>query len=199
MASIIKVQDIQNTSGANIINESSNTITIGASGDTIQIASGATNNLGITEADQWRVTSNFTNASNGVDEDITSNWERADTTDFEKIGTGLTESSGIFSFPSTGKYFISGHSWFYQSSATSGGHFKLFVTTDNSTYNERAKSIGGGDSDRPVSLKFNSIIDCTNTSNVKFKFVTNGGTYITWQCSTDSQNTGFNIIRLGDT
>jgi len=154
---------------------------------------------GITEADQWRVNTNFSNSSNRVDEDITSNWERADTTDFEKIGTGLTESSGIFSFPSTGKYFISAHSWFYQTSATSGGHFKLFVTTDNSTYNERAQSIGGGDSDRPVSLKFNSIIDCTDTSNVKFKFVTNGGTYITWQCSTNSQKTGFNIIRLGDT
>lgn len=42
MASIIKVNDIQNTSGANIINESSNTITIGASGDTITIPSGAT-------------------------------------------------------------------------------------------------------------------------------------------------------------
>ena len=179
--------------------QSGTTLTLGGSGDTIQIASGATNNLGITEADMWRVTANFTNAGNGVDEDITSNWERADTTDFEKIGTGLTESSGIFSFPSTGKYFINAHSWFYQSQATSGGHFKLFVTTDNSTYNERAKSIGGGDANRPVSLKFNSIIDCTNTSNVKFKFVTNGGTYITWQCSTDSQNTGFNIIRLGDT
>jgi len=42
MASIIKVNDIQNTSGANIINESSNTITIGASGDNIIIPSGAT-------------------------------------------------------------------------------------------------------------------------------------------------------------
>jgi len=42
MASIIKVQDVQNSSGANIINESSNTITIGASGDTITIPSGAT-------------------------------------------------------------------------------------------------------------------------------------------------------------
>lgn len=42
MSSIIKVQDIQNTSGANIINESSNTITIGASGDTVVLGSGAT-------------------------------------------------------------------------------------------------------------------------------------------------------------
>jgi len=35
MSSIIKVDTIQNQSGANIISESSNTITVGASGDTI--------------------------------------------------------------------------------------------------------------------------------------------------------------------
>ena len=46
MTSIIKVDNIQNTSGDNIINESSGTITVGASGDTISIPSGAiiTNN-----------------------------------------------------------------------------------------------------------------------------------------------------------
>ena len=41
MTSTIKVNNIQNQCGANIINESSNTITIGASGDTISLASGA--------------------------------------------------------------------------------------------------------------------------------------------------------------
>ena len=41
MASTIKVNNIQNQCGANIINESANTITIGASGDTIQLACGA--------------------------------------------------------------------------------------------------------------------------------------------------------------
>jgi hypothetical protein len=41
MTSTIKVNNIQNQCGANIINESSNTITIGASGDTITLASGA--------------------------------------------------------------------------------------------------------------------------------------------------------------
>ena len=40
MASILKVDTIQDQSGNNIINESSNTITIGASGDTIAIPSG---------------------------------------------------------------------------------------------------------------------------------------------------------------
>ena len=41
MTSTIKVDNIQNQCGANIINESSNTITIGASGDTVTLASGA--------------------------------------------------------------------------------------------------------------------------------------------------------------
>jgi hypothetical protein len=47
MASILKVDTIQDQSGNNIINENADTITIGASGDTITIPSGATlSNLG---------------------------------------------------------------------------------------------------------------------------------------------------------
>jgi hypothetical protein len=47
MTSILKVDTIQDTAGNNIINESSDTITIGASGDTITIPAGATiSNLG---------------------------------------------------------------------------------------------------------------------------------------------------------
>ena len=42
MSSILKVDTIQDQDGNNIINESANTITIGASGDTITIPSGAT-------------------------------------------------------------------------------------------------------------------------------------------------------------
>ena len=54
---------------------------------------------GITEMDQWRLTTNVTvSASGGF---LTSDWERNDT-NFSKIGTGMTESSGVFTFPSTG-------------------------------------------------------------------------------------------------
>ena len=42
MSSIIKVDTVQDQDGNNIINENANTITIGASGDTITIPSGAT-------------------------------------------------------------------------------------------------------------------------------------------------------------
>jgi hypothetical protein len=47
MSSILKVDTIQDQSGNNIINENADTITIGASGDTITIPAGATlSNLG---------------------------------------------------------------------------------------------------------------------------------------------------------
>ena len=42
MTSILKADDIQDSSGNNIIREASDVITIGASGDTITIPSGAT-------------------------------------------------------------------------------------------------------------------------------------------------------------
>ena len=57
---------------------------------------------GITEYDIWRISSGFTGDANPV----TSNLERCDDTGFEKIGTGMSESSGVFTFPSTGKYIV---------------------------------------------------------------------------------------------
>ena len=107
MASILKVDTIQDQSGNNIINENADTITIGASGDTVNIVGTLQNNgsgviQGITEADQWRLTADFT----GNADPITSNLERNDTTGSGYFGTGMTESSGIFTFPSTGYWLI---------------------------------------------------------------------------------------------
>jgi len=57
MSSIIKVDNIQNQSGANIIKEDSNTITLGASGDTIALASGASQSgFGRTGTVDWQTT-----------------------------------------------------------------------------------------------------------------------------------------------
>ena len=68
MTSTIKVNNIQNQCGANIINENSNTITIGASGDTIALASGASQSgFGRTGTVDWQTgsikTGDFTAAS----------------------------------------------------------------------------------------------------------------------------------------
>jgi hypothetical protein len=69
MTSTIKVDNIQDQDGNNIINENSNTITIGASGDTVTLASGASQSgFGRTGTVDWQTgsikTSTFT-AANG--------------------------------------------------------------------------------------------------------------------------------------
>ena len=57
MTSTIKVNNIQNQCGANIINENSNTITIGASGDTVALASGASQSgFGRSGSVDWQTT-----------------------------------------------------------------------------------------------------------------------------------------------
>ena len=61
MTSTIKVNNIQNQCGQNIINENSNTITIGASGDTIALASGASQSgFGREGSVDWQTTKKTT-------------------------------------------------------------------------------------------------------------------------------------------
>jgi len=67
MASTIKVNNIQNQCGANIINESANTITIGASGDTISLAAGASQTgFGRTGTVDWNTTAITADPANAV-------------------------------------------------------------------------------------------------------------------------------------
>ena len=67
------------------------------------VTGSATGFGGVTEADQWRITSDFSTAAG----DITANWERADTSlNSGTKGTGMTESSGVFTFPSTGWWLV---------------------------------------------------------------------------------------------
>ena len=100
MTSILKVDTIQDADGNNIINESGNTITIGASGDTTNIIGTLQNDGaavgGLAIADKFRLSAAYSAPSNA---DITSNWERIDTAGQGTLGSAITESSGIFSFP----------------------------------------------------------------------------------------------------
>ena len=81
MASILKVDTIQDQDGNNIINESANTITIGASGDTITIPSGAT----------------F--ASVGIDDNATSTAITIDSS--ERVGIGTTSPTSLLAVEGT--------------------------------------------------------------------------------------------------
>ena len=101
MASILKVDTIQDQSGNNIINENANTITIGASGDTITIPSGAmlTNNgtqTGLTLSDNIL----FNTASKGIYLGVTTATASNLLDDYEE-GTWTPTVSSVSGFTNT--------------------------------------------------------------------------------------------------
>ena len=147
----------------------------GASGVTIDgllIKDGAIPSIsgGLEEVDIWHLTADFTGDANP----ISSNLSRF-ATNWEKIGTGMTESSGTFSFPSTGKWQIEFIAKYTTNPSNAGERAALNyiqVTTNNSSYVQyapntanmysTATSIDGG---AYTAL----LLDVTDTANVKVK------------------------------
>jgi hypothetical protein len=151
---------------------------------------------GITEIDQFRLTATTNAATDAV---VTSNWERVDTDGWGNIGTGLTNSSGVFSFPSTGIYLILFQANFTIGANEASAFFILQTTSDNSTYNNAASAIGSGSSGQ-LSAGNQFILDVTNVSNDKFRFSTASfasGTNL--QGDSNNNNTCFSVTRIGDT
>ena len=151
---------------------------------------------GITMADQWRITSDRAGSNQ-----LTANWERADTLSAGFIGTGLSESSGVFTFPATGIYQIFATAYMASSGSIAYGGIAIQITTNNSSYATAAESynncVGGGQN---LSTFATYVLDVTNTTNTKFRLngAADGGN-VTYGGSTASNLTNVVVIRLGDT
>ena len=123
------------------------------------------------------------------------------------MGTGLTESSGVFSFPETGIYYIAVNLAFFDTTSNQNDsryfEFKMDATTNNSSYTtvSRITSSLKYISDHTYSmLSCATFLDVTDTSNVKIKFKveSQNTSYIGGSTSLNEGNS-FTFIRLGDT
>ena len=156
---------------------------------------------GITEVDQWQLTANITTTGTN---DITANLARpSGTLQGTYIGTGMTESSGIFTFPSTGKWIIQVHNYVNGASGDGAG-ISIIGTNDNfSSEDIIAQAINGkyGSGTKDASTSFCQVlIDVQNTSNDKIKFESasvDSGTVINGSSATTL--TSFMFMKLGET
>jgi hypothetical protein len=156
---------------------------------------------GITEADQWRLTTDNAMSSSG-NTDITSNWERNDNSGFGLLGSGMTESSGIFTFPSTGIYLIKIiYDVIGGSQADSAVDVKINTTVNNSDYTQQTATYASMHSNGVYSVGIAEFIfDVTDTSTHKCKFRyyrSTSGTIL--RGSTSQNETHATFTRLGDT
>ena len=148
--------------------------------------------------DQWRITSTFATSSSY----ITSNWERTDNPagTITLSGGGMTESSGVFTFPSTGIYLILATTRGYRSSNVSYAGIQIEPTTNNSSYTNMAD---GFDSISNAHYYFHAsaqlIFDVSDTSTHKVKIRVAADGTTNFSGDSNVQMTGATFIRLGDT
>ncbi len=182
------------------------------SADTIKFATGGVERMsitnsgitgivaGITIADQWRVTSSV--SLSNADNYLTSNWERVDTTGQGTVGTAMSESGGIFTFPSTGIYKVEWQGYFSDSGSSEASAIDIYLTTNNSSYSQ----IAGGFTSVPDtgSLDFGYVtvqtfVDVTDVTQVKVKFRVYSNDSVTFVGSSTYNANCATFIRLGDT
>ena len=179
--------------------QSGTTLSLGSSGDTLQATTGAINNIGIGMADGWRLTAN---TNTGTADVVSTNWERMDTNEFSQIGTGLTESSGVFTFPTTGIYWVHYNGRLTIDNGDTSANYSLQTTNDNNTWSFAGYATGGNGSSANAagSVSSNNIFDVQDTSNYKIRFITGSfATDTNLNGSTNDNRTHFIVIRLGDT
>ena len=150
---------------------------------------------GLAMANTWNCSSGFNYSSNTS---ITS-WSE-DTTG--KIGTGMSESSGIFTFPSTGIYLVRFSNSTYNIGAAANRYIGAYIyrsSNGGSSYTLLREQYGHINDDNActTTVQTSSFIDVTDISNFKVKFnvaaennsTLNGGSYGTY----------VEFLKLGDT
>ena len=188
MTSIIKVNTIQDSGGNAIISSNgSGTFT------------SSLPNTGITMVDEFRLTSGFSGNANP----ITNNVERVDSNGQGQFGTGMTESSGTYTFPTTGYYLVIFNTEHYLNGYDREINGRIRVTTNNSSYSDVARGAGfirASSANTHVGTTCMAVIDVTDTSNVKVQFrITVDNSSTNTVADTNTNTTSMLFMRLGDT
>jgi hypothetical protein len=173
------------------------TITVPSSTGTMALTSDISAG-GLTEADQWCITADV--SSSGV---LTANWSRVSGTLLSYKGTGMTQSSGIFSFPSTGYWLIMVQA--YLSSPTNGvGSAQINTVSTNDNFSSEddigVNRIYQSSYNNYTTTFSQSIIDVTNISNdkIKFEFSKSGDGQIEGNIN-NTNASRFSFYKLGET
>ena len=89
-------------------------------------------NAGILMADQWMLTSSF--SLGGAVSIVTSGWGQVSRAGYGTIGSSMTQSSGVFTYPQTGIYFVEYVAQLISTSAQRYLGGRIQTTHNNSSY-----------------------------------------------------------------
>ena len=153
---------------------------------------------GVTHIDQWYLSSNQTYGSSGA---VTLTGFTQNTEKFTTLGSSMSESSGIWTFPTTGYWMICPTFYLQNSAGSASGYLGglLHTTNDNSTYVAVLQTYSSAYANGAyASPNFTYVMDVTNTTNDKCKILIEGSGGWTAEGGYHAK-TGVKFIRLGDT
>ena len=150
--------------------------------------------------DSWHVTANY---STNSESDITSNWARFSVGGYNigNIGTGMSESSGIFTFPTTGIYQVISECMFRVNGGRSYLGLRQAISTDSgNNFNNSLTNY----TNAYVNTAYANICqvctyDITDASTFRIKFITNFSDTGTVQGGSNYKGTGATFIKIGET
>ena len=160
---------------------------------------------GLTFYETMRLTGGETAGDGAV---ITGTFESTDTGSFGKKlidgTTGMSVSSGVFTFPATGIYLLETYVRLYAAVDASYHAHTIRTTNDNFSSNDieaaqTFSSWGNRSGTAYEAMHCNYIFDCTDTSTHKFRMRYGSTATVTVQGNTDANETYVTVIRLGDT
>jgi hypothetical protein len=159
-----------------------------------------TSTISLQVAEQWALTADFTNSA-GADTEITTNLAINTATGYGSLNQGMTQSSGVFTFPSTGYWLVSFNAAMNSSTTTSRYAFgRIKVTTNNSTYTNAAQATGAltaYSGTTWVGVNTQQIINVSSTTNVKVKFSIESQNAISVRGDGTTGSTFMTFIKLG--
>jgi post-segregation antitoxin (ccd killing protein) len=151
---------------------------------------------GITEYDVWQLTSNLTASANPI-----TTFVRPTGTLQTKLGTGMSVSSGIWTFPSTGIWEVKAQCLYSQSADNQLAEVIIYSSDDNfSTEDEIGYNSYRGKSPDVGSGSIRVLLDIQDTANDKVKFTytdANGSGNLLGEST--KNRTSFQFIKISDT
>ena len=159
---------------------------------------------GVEEMDLYRLTSGFSAGGGGSAQEINANWARPSDDGFGHLGTGMSQSSGVFTFPSTGfyrVYFSAG--WYYTSDSSNLAAYISYTSNNGSAWDDAAS----GKSSIPDYSSYNvyqqtnceHYLDITDVSNQKVRFRIEVHHSVNCEGTSDHNRTYATFTKLADT
>ena len=152
---------------------------------------------GVTDSSVWRMTSDLT----GSAEPISANLEEVDTAPYGRLGSAMTQSSGAFTFPSTGFWWIKFGGTLHQANSEDYMSIYIYSTLNNGgSWQAQARAEAQSTGSAFQTTDCDILLDITDTANQKVRFrVIQADTSNQLEGNSAYNKTWFTFVRFAST